>query len=88
MELKEALLIVAVVVILIAMPILVEKYFSAKAKIMFNLLGVLILIAMFTSALVENFTYKRLALTLLFAVVGMYSFYRRYKKYKQNLPLK
>lgn len=84
MELSEALLFVAAIVLIVFISIGMEKYFSPKGKLIVAIISMLFLVGMFTSNLVENFSYRRLITTSLFFVVCIYSTYRQYKKYKKE----
>jgi ABC-type iron transport system FetAB permease component len=87
MELNEALLVVAAIVILVAVPIYLERRLTSKGKIIAHLIATIVLSGMFTYTLIEDFNYVRLAMTFLMISVCTYGFYRRYRKYKKGISI-
>jgi Ca2+/Na+ antiporter len=85
MELNEALLFVGGIVLMVLGAIIIERYFGPKSRMIVSLLAMLLLMGMFTYTLIENFSYRRLLTTSLLLFLCIYSFYRRYKKYKKEI---
>lgn len=82
MELDEAILFTAVIVTLVLVPIIIDKYLNEKWKLWIKGILLFVLAGLFTSELVKDFSYVRLAVTCVFLIVGVSGFLKNYRKYK------
>ena len=85
MELNEALLFVAAIVIMVFISIGIEKYLSPRSKLIVAIFTMLILVGKSISDLTEDFSYRRLITTSLLCIIFIYGIYRQYKKYEQDI---
>ena len=85
MEVGEAIFIVIVVVVVafLAMRYL-EKFIVSKTEVIVSFVAYILLMSMFIYSLIGRFDSLRVILILLYGVVGGYSVYRKYKRYKSQ----
>ncbi|HEX8334287.1 MAG TPA: hypothetical protein VF622_16820 [Segetibacter sp.] len=84
MEVGETIFIViALVVAFFAMRYL-EKFIVSKTEVIVSFVAYVLLMGMFIYSVIDRLDYLRLGLILLYALVGGYSVYRKYRNYKRQ----
>ena len=87
MELEEAFLLMAAIIIMVLLSIFLEKYLTPKTKLKGLAILFLLMTAWFVFSLIERFSYTSLIVTLIYIIVSFYNLYRQYAKFKKDLHL-
>ena len=78
-------ILISIIVIFFAVQRL-KKHRVTKTEIILSGISYIILITLFSTALFENFSYRRLLLFFIFLLIGAFSFNKKYQNYKISNP--
>jgi hypothetical protein len=76
-------ILISIIVIFFAVQRL-KKDKVTKAEIILSGISYIILITLFSKALFENFSYRRLLLLFIFLLIAAFSFNKKYQNYKMS----
>jgi len=78
-------IIVAIIIVFFTLRYL-RRFRITKTEIVLEIISLVGLTTWIIIFLINNFSYRQLSMTCLFIYIGLFSFYKRYQKYKRNNP--
>lgn len=84
MQAGEIVFIAAAVIIIFFSSQHLRKFRTTKTEVIVNAVSLVILLTLFIINLVTDFSYQKLIIVSLFVLMGSFTFYNRYKKFKRG----